>query len=146
MLAHADRYSMAFSADAYEKIQRGEISDKDMWRYSSFWYKDFDAMAKKTMLRQLISKWGVMSVDMENVFSRDMSVINEDGSYEYVDNPEEQKRIIPQPDPEVPQIPQQDDESDFPPGDDMPPDSYVGQEDFDQTEPPDDTEIDFDEV
>ena len=34
-----------------------------MWKYSSFWYKSFDDMAKKTMIRQLISKWGGMAVE-----------------------------------------------------------------------------------
>ena len=52
----------------------------------TFWEKDFDAMAYKTMLRQLISKWGVMSVDMQQAFEGDMAVINEDGSKDYVDN------------------------------------------------------------
>ena len=59
-----------------------------MWKYSSFWYKDFDAMAMKTMLRQLISKWGIMSIDMQNAFDKDMAVIHEDGTAEYVDNSE----------------------------------------------------------
>ncbi len=74
MLSHADTYSAAFSKTAYEKIQRGEIADKDMWQYSSFWYKDFDGMAKKTMLRQIISHWGVMSTEMQTAFERDASV------------------------------------------------------------------------
>ena len=59
MLNHANQFSQAFSKDAYDKIQNGQIADKDMWKYSSFWYKDFDSMAKKTLLRQLISKWGI---------------------------------------------------------------------------------------
>ena len=54
MMAHADRYSPAFSAEMYEKIQNGEVPEKDMWRYSSFWYKNFDEMAIKTMLRHII--------------------------------------------------------------------------------------------
>ena len=52
----------------------------------TFWEKDFDAMAYKTMLRQLISKWGIMSVEMQNAFEGDMAYIKEDGSKEYVDN------------------------------------------------------------
>ena len=71
MLLHADRYSKAFSAADYERIVRGEVPEDEMWKYSSFWYKDFDGMGMKTMLRQLIGKWGVMSVDMETAFSRD---------------------------------------------------------------------------
>lgn len=53
----------------------------------SFWDKDFDMMACKTMLRQLISKWGKMSADMITGYTLDQSVINGDGTYEYIDNP-----------------------------------------------------------
>lgn len=52
----------------------------------TFWEKDFDSMAYKTMLRQLISKWGIMSVDMQTAYENDMAYIKEDGSKEYVDN------------------------------------------------------------
>lgn len=51
----------------------------------TFWEKDFDGMAYKTMLRQLISKWGIMSIEMQDVYSKDMAVINEDGTPEYID-------------------------------------------------------------
>lgn len=71
MLAYADKYSPAFSANAYLKIISGEIADKDLWKYSSFWYKSFDDMAKKTMLRQLISHWGVMSTEIQMAFEHD---------------------------------------------------------------------------
>lgn len=86
MMAHADKYSMAFSAKAFEKLQAGEIPEKDLWKYSSFWYKDFDGMAYKTMLRQLISKWGIMSIDLQKAMDGDMGTISEDGSVDYVDN------------------------------------------------------------
>lgn len=87
MLAHADKYSMAFSAEAYKKLQAGKIPQSDLWKYSSFWYKDFDGMAFKTMLRQLISKWGIMSIDLQTAIDKDMSVMREDGTTEYIDNP-----------------------------------------------------------
>lgn len=74
MLSHADKYSPAFSAKAFQDIQDGKISEKDMWRYSSFWYKNFDDMAKKTLLRHIISRWGVMSLEMQTAFERDSSV------------------------------------------------------------------------
>lgn len=75
MMAHADKYSPAFSASAYKKIEAGEIADKDMWKYSSFWYKDFDDMAKKTMLRQLISHWGVMSMELQQAIIKDAAAV-----------------------------------------------------------------------
>ena len=74
MLSHADKYSPAFSAKAFQDIQDGKIAEKDMWRYSSSWYKNFDDMAKKTLLRHIISRWGVMSPEMQTAFERDSSV------------------------------------------------------------------------
>ena len=40
----------------------------------TFWEKDFDAMACKTMYRQLIGKYGIMSIDMQKAFTNDMTV------------------------------------------------------------------------
>lgn len=37
----------------------------------TFWEKDFDGMAFKTLLRQLISKWGIMSIEMQQAFEAD---------------------------------------------------------------------------
>lgn len=78
MLAHANQYSAAFNAEAYEKIQAGKIPEKDMWKYSSYWYKDFNGMAFKTMLRQLISKWGIMSIDMQTAYENEVKAEEEE--------------------------------------------------------------------
>ena len=86
MMAHADRYSKAFNAETYKKIQAGKIPSNEMWKYSSPWYSDFNGMACKTMIRQLISKWGVMSTDFEKAYEADQGVIGENGSITYVDN------------------------------------------------------------
>lgn len=93
MLSHADKYSQAFNKDSYEKLQKGEVPSADAWKYSSFWYKDFDGMAYKTMLRQLISKWGIMSIDMQEAYDKDMAQIKEDGTYEYIENDNEPETI-----------------------------------------------------
>lgn len=89
MLSHADKYSAAFNAQSYQKLLDGKIPQKDLWKYSSFWYKDFDGMAFKTMLRQLISKWGIMSIDMQMAIEKDMAEIKENGDYEYIENVED---------------------------------------------------------
>ena len=68
MEAHAKKYSKSYC------------------KSSSVWQTNFDAMAYKTMLRQLISKWGIMSIDMVSALDADMAVINEDGTKNYVDN------------------------------------------------------------
>lgn len=89
MLAHADKYSAAFSAKSLELLEAGKIPDSEKWKYSSFWYKDFDGMAMKTMLRQLISKWGIMSIDLQTAIDKDMAIIREDGTADYVDYQQE---------------------------------------------------------
>lgn len=103
MLAHADKYSKAFHVNAvasknpkysrvsYEDFLAGKYPDEDAWKYSSFWYKDFDGMAYKTMLRQLISKWGIMSIDLVQAIDADMAVIREDGTADYVEMEEAPK-------------------------------------------------------
>ena len=60
----------------------------------TFWEKDFDGMACKTMLRQLISKWGIMSIEMEKAVTNDMAVINEQGEAEYVETVPETGEVI----------------------------------------------------
>ena len=98
MLAHADKYSAAFSKDggnfgrggkfhrvSFADYEAGNYDKNDEWMYSSFWYKDFDGMAYKTMLRQLISKWGIMSIDMVTAFESDYTIEAPDGTRAYVE-------------------------------------------------------------
>ena len=76
MEAHAIKYSAGYAADKRKGNQY------------TFWSKDFDGMAYKTMLRQLISKWGIMSIDLVTAIDSDMAVINSDGSKSYVETEE----------------------------------------------------------
>lgn len=85
MLKHADTYSPAFRADKYDDYINGKIPKNELYKYSSFWYKNFDEMAFKTLLRHLISQWGVMSIEMQDAFVRDNAVIKENGEPEYVE-------------------------------------------------------------
>lgn len=68
------------------KYSQGYKNDKKKGTSWTFWSKDFDGMAYKTMLRQLISKWGIMSIDMMSAIDSDMAVINDDGTKTYVDS------------------------------------------------------------
>lgn len=62
---------------------------------SSVWKSDYTAMALKTMLRQLVSRWGIMSVEMENAYTSDMAVLDENGNPDYVDNvPDEPEKAV----------------------------------------------------
>ena len=72
-----------------EKMQAHALNYSQGYRAHkgyTFWEKDFDSMAIKTMLRQLISKWGVMSIEFQQAYEADMGVLREDKSIEYVDN------------------------------------------------------------
>lgn len=90
MEKHADTYSKAFNLKVSKDIKAGKIAQKDMWRYSSFWYKDFDGMALKTMLRQMLSKWGILSEELQRGLEEDQSVIKGDNKV-YIDNEEEEE-------------------------------------------------------
>ena len=78
--------SMYWSKEKMEKHALQYSKGYQAKKGSTFWEKDFDSMAYKTMLRQIISKWGIMSIDLQNAYESDMAVINEDGTKEYVDN------------------------------------------------------------
>ncbi|MGL5972454.1 MAG: recombinase RecT [Oscillospiraceae bacterium] len=87
MLKHADTFSMAFNVDNYKKKNEGTYPQKDLWKLSSFWYKDFDSMAQKTMLRQILSKYGILSIEMQQAYENDQAVIDvQENKKEYIDN------------------------------------------------------------
>lgn len=91
MESHAQKYSMGY------KARKGY----------TFWEKDFDAMACKTMLRQLISKWGIMSIEMQRAIEGDMGVIGDNGKIEYVDTPAAEEPVIEAPAVEVINAPEE---------------------------------------
>ena len=68
MEAHAEKYSQGYRAH----------------KGFTFWEKDFDGMAYKTMLRQLISKWGIMSIEMRDVITKDDCILRENNAIELV--------------------------------------------------------------
>ena len=105
MLIHADKYSPAFSKNgvksqdpkkskvSYEDYINGNYNSNDEWKYSSFWYKSFDEMAFKTLLRQIISKWGIMSIEMQEAFTKDDTFGDNTEQRDYVDADYEEKSI-----------------------------------------------------
>jgi recombination protein RecT len=66
-------------------------SDKSKGWTSSRWSQDFDAMARKTVLKQLLSKYGILSVEMQSVMKFDQARVGgtiDNPQPEYVDNPD----------------------------------------------------------
>lgn len=107
---HANQYSQAFNLEAYHKLQNGEIPAGEMWKYSSYWYSNFAGMAEKTLIKHLLSKWGILSTELITAMDADMAVINEDGTKNYVENepdiidmePVEEPKAEPTQEPEAP--------------------------------------------
>ena len=71
---HAKKYSQAYRYDLSKNKQ------------SSKWSTDFDAMAKKTVIKLLLSKWGILSVKMQQAIIEDQKVYDEQGNDSYSDN------------------------------------------------------------
>ena len=70
---HAEKYSQSYAYD-----QRSG-------KKSSTWSTNFDAMASKTVLKLLLSRWGILSSEMVDAINADQSVVDKN-SFEYVDN------------------------------------------------------------
>ena len=111
MLHHADRYSQAFHLKAvkssdpskervsYADYEAGKYPKTDEWKYSSFWYKEFDEMAKKTMIRQLIGKWGLTSSDFLQAYEADGNALESSNGVITVQPVEEEEEQITLPNP-----------------------------------------------
>ncbi len=96
MESHAKRYSFNYASDLRNN------------KKNSFWSKDFDAMACKTMLRQLISKWGVTSIDFQTATEADTKAIASDGSFVDTDmpvQPETSAQPTVEPQGSIPEVP-----------------------------------------
>lgn len=73
--AHGLRYSQTYA------------SKKDYIRNSSKWSTDFEAMARKTVLKLLLAKYAPMSIEMQSAVKVDQAVIRTaSGDIDYVDN------------------------------------------------------------
>lgn len=71
---HAKKYSQSYRYD----LNKGKKSSK--------WTTDFEAMALKTVIKLLLSKWGILSVDMQRAIQDDQKTFDEDGNGDYGDN------------------------------------------------------------
>lgn len=82
------RHAMSYSKTYSSKFEST--------RNSSKWATDFDAMAKKTVLKLLLSKWAPLSVQMRELVRTDQAVFDENGRMEYLDAPSEpeQRQIL----------------------------------------------------
>ena len=126
--AHAEKYSQSYAYD----INNG--------KKTSVWSKNFDAMATKTVLKRLLSKYGIISIDQQDsnlalALQADQALITEDG-FRYLDNEQGDGKVVPFGD--VLELPNPDDETDDDTDDDNSPDDKPDTPDNPDT--PDDTE------
>lgn len=77
--AHAIKYSMSYQSDIKYNAKK------------TLWSTDFPAMAKKTVLKAMLKKWGVLSTQMQSAIIADEATSQIDGEYQYGDN---QKDVV----------------------------------------------------
>ena len=85
--AHAEKYSQSYAYD----LRYG--------KRSSVWSMNFDAMARKTVLKRLLNNYGIISIDQQSAalataLQTDQAVITEDG-LRYLDNERGEEKIVP---------------------------------------------------
>lgn len=69
-----------FKKAEYWDMQR-ILEHKNKFSKSDFgWNKDFNAMARKTVLRNLLNHWGILSIQMQNGMSADMAATEDSAS------------------------------------------------------------------
>lgn len=69
----------------YSKSYQYDVANH---KKSSRWSIDFDAMALKTVIKRLLSQWGILSVDMQTALKEDQKVYDANGTGTYADNPQ----------------------------------------------------------
>lgn len=75
-------YWTVAQCEAHAKKYSAEYRSKGTGK----WKDQKEEMCLKTVLKQLISKWGIMSTDLQTAVQADQAVVNGDGTYDYVDN------------------------------------------------------------
>ena len=53
------------------------------------WVDDFDKMGLKTATKLLLSRYGILSIEMHKAIQADQAEVVQEGSFEYVDNMKE---------------------------------------------------------
>ncbi len=84
-------FSKTLYMDKAEMEEHARTYSQSYKKGFGVWKDNFNAMALKTVTKQLISKYGIMSIEMESsnlarAIAADQAVINEDNSLSYVDN------------------------------------------------------------
>lgn len=87
VLNWAHQYSQAFDLELYRRYEAyqetGEgLTDKELRMCSSPWYGNFSEMAAKTVLKRLLSKKGILSVELVEAFKKDKNDGTTDGLFE----------------------------------------------------------------
>lgn len=66
-----------FKKTVYWTKQEIELHKQKFSKSDFGWKKDYDAMAKKTVLRNMLSKWGILSVEMQKASVTDETILKE---------------------------------------------------------------------
>jgi len=84
-------YEKYFYMTREEVETHGKRYSKMYQRGKGMWVSDFTVMALKTVVRMGLSKFGILSVDMQKALEVDQAAIDEKGEPKYIDSVEEKK-------------------------------------------------------
>lgn len=68
----------------------GKKYSKNYGNKNSLWSTDFDSMALKTVMKRLLSKYGILSIEMQTAILNDQAVVDEEGNPRYADSAEQE--------------------------------------------------------
>ncbi|MDF0480249.1 recombinase RecT [Vagococcus sp. PNs007] len=77
-LLNGFRKTVYWTKQEIEMHRIANSKDKDKQKKSGVWASDYNAMARKTVLRGLLSKWGILSVDMKTAVINDEGTVSND--------------------------------------------------------------------
>jgi recombination protein RecT len=74
-----------FEKTVYWTKPQIEAHKKKFSKSNFGWGKDFDAMARKTVIRSMLSRWGILSIEMQTAVSKDEIDVTETKDEMFID-------------------------------------------------------------
>ena len=85
-------YEKYFYMTREECLEHGKKYSASFKKGFGLWIENFDAMALKTVAKLGLSKYGILSIDMQKAVEMDQAEVTEDGEPRYVDSEKAQEK------------------------------------------------------
>lgn len=85
-MLYMTKAEMEHHASSYSQSYKYDKKVTEDWKKSSLWSNQFDLMALKTVLKQLLTKWGKLSIELQKALEVDQAVYEDFDHANYLDN------------------------------------------------------------